>query len=335
MTETGGRLKKLARGWGLRIGGTVLAFVLLSITVPLGRVKQELTHVSWETFGGVVLAIVVSLALQAGRFRFVTRAYGAREVPGFLRSAHLVFVGFFYSTFVPGNVAGDVVRAAVSKNAFHGQSTAFAVVVLERFLGLASLFFVSFIGGWAAGAPTPFVAALGVMAIGGFLGCMFAGGLLDAVRRFLPTRLRAIAEAHVDLPVAALFGPFLLSFIVGAIAHVLVSLASYLVLRELNPAVTPGIAMASVPLANVATYVPSFVGLGPRDAAMAFILGRFSIRPEHAATASIVIAGGSIVVALLAAVLQFVYPLSRSMPAPQNEADPPDQRSVSDESTTS
>jgi glycosyltransferase 2 family protein len=63
-------------------------------------------------------------------------------------------VGFFYNTFLPGAVGGDIVKAAAVAREQRRRATAVATVIMDRVIGLWSLVsFAALLGGlcWAVG----------------------------------------------------------------------------------------------------------------------------------------------------------------------------------------
>ena len=79
----------------------------------------------------------------------------AQELPFTLGNAfRLGFLGFFFSTFLPGSVGGDLVKAAGIAREQSRRTVAVATVVMDRLIGLWGLFWITaLIGGgfWLAG----------------------------------------------------------------------------------------------------------------------------------------------------------------------------------------
>jgi uncharacterized protein (TIRG00374 family) len=137
----------------------------------------------------------------------------AQDLPFTLGNAfRLGVVGFFFSTFLPGSVGGDLVKAACIAGAQKRRTVAVATVVMDRLVGLWGLFWlVALIGGvfWAGGALTGDAAgpsklivtvALGVVALSlavwfplGLLSEEQAAGLADRLSR-LPKVGGSVAE---------------------------------------------------------------------------------------------------------------------------------------------
>ena len=124
----------------------------------------------------------------------------------------LGFLGFFFSTFLPGSVGGDLVKAAGIARGQSRRTVAVATVVMDRLIGLWGLFWVvALIGGgfWLAGGlggraegPSKLIvgASLAVVAVSvavwllmGLLSDARATGLADRLEK-LPKVGGSVAE---------------------------------------------------------------------------------------------------------------------------------------------
>lgn len=99
--------------------------------------------------------LVAATAIQFYRWYLLVRALG---LPFTVRNTfRLGMVGYFYNTFLPGSVGGDLVKAVfIAKEQAGRRAAAVATVLADRLLGLFGLLlFASAVGGacWAAGDP--------------------------------------------------------------------------------------------------------------------------------------------------------------------------------------
>lgn len=122
----------------------------------------------WQPFF-FVLALVLclsSLMVTFVRWFILVRAQG---LPFQLRDAfRLGLVGYFFNTFLPGSVGGDLVKSAVLIREQSRRTVAVATVLIDRILGMCGLVWLTaLLGGvfWASGllpqlATTPRAAAV-------------------------------------------------------------------------------------------------------------------------------------------------------------------------------
>jgi glycosyltransferase 2 family protein len=100
------------------------------------------------------LLCLVSVLLTSVRWYVLVRA---QELPFTLAGAvRLGLFGYFLSTFLPGSIGGDVVKAAFLAREQTRRTAAVATVILDRIIGLCGLFWLVALSGglvWAVGHP--------------------------------------------------------------------------------------------------------------------------------------------------------------------------------------
>lgn len=135
-------------GWLARWGGTALGVWYVARLIKLEPLKAAFASMSAGALLGGVMLVVTGVALGALRWRTMLSAYGAHSRPPIGRAIRLCVEALFYNTYLPGAVAGDVVRAVVTRDSFGPQGTtaAIAVVLAERLLGLFALFVLVLVG---------------------------------------------------------------------------------------------------------------------------------------------------------------------------------------------
>jgi glycosyltransferase 2 family protein len=173
----------------------LLGYVIWSNWAPasgngLERVWHEkvLTgQIQWHFF---VLALVTSLAsvlMTLVRWYFLVRA---QDLPFTLPNAiRLGLVGFFFNTFLPGSVGGDIVKAAfIAREQQSRRTTAVATVIMDRVIALWGLVcFVAMLGSafWLTGTLENQASKDIVLSALGIVGASVIGWL---VLGFLPER---------------------------------------------------------------------------------------------------------------------------------------------------
>ncbi len=137
-------LLKYGLGFGL------LGWMIWSNWEGLGEALSQ--PINWAPF---LLAGVICLAcvlLTFVRWYVLVRAL---DLPFTLTNAlRLGLVGFYFSTFLPGAVGGDIIKAACIAREQRRRTIAVATVVLDRAVGLCGLLWlVATVGGffWASG----------------------------------------------------------------------------------------------------------------------------------------------------------------------------------------
>lgn len=136
-------------------------------------VEQKPVHTGFLALA--VLCLTASILITFVRWYILVRAVGLPfTLPDALR---LGMVGYFFNTFLPGSVGGDIIKAAFIAREQNRRTVAVATVLIDRALALWGLvWFVALLGSafWAAGffqgevaqtLRSIVVSALGIIAV--------------------------------------------------------------------------------------------------------------------------------------------------------------------------
>lgn len=244
-----------------------------------------------------VLLLGSNIIVGAVRWREVIRAYGVEPLPplGFLMHGYLV--AGFYNTLVPGNVGGDALRGHAARSAFSHAADSYVAVLVERGLGFAALVVLAGVGAWLSPA-VPFWWAGPALLVGGaslVAVSIATPWLMRKVARWLPTSLRVLVG---DLTTPHGTRPLLVAILWSLVAQTGAVLASYVLVRDLDPHLGLVDSLAFIPIASLSLYVPiSLAGLGVREAAFVVLLGRVGVSPANATAASLAFMASLLVLA--------------------------------------
>lgn len=266
-----------ARTWALRIARVALVIGVvawLASVTELSALADAVRSIPAWVFAGMLVFGALNTLIAGVRWRVVMRSFGAAPLPNLGALVRAYLVGFFYNTFVPGSVGGDVVRGVVSRGCFENPATGLFVVATERLLGLSALG-VIFLVGVAVGPAL--VSRETAMWAGAVLLALGLVVLIAAKVSGLMTRLWASfprVERTPDLFVA--FGLSLIGHLVSFAIHWILAIGLAL-------PVTVSDLLLVVPLSLVAGVLPVAVaGVGPREAAMVGMLAVLGVARERA-----------------------------------------------------
>jgi len=196
---------------GLQLLATLAAFAYVLSLVDPAQLLTALRRVPPLRLLAVLGFMALSLGCGAVRWWLLFSAFGAPRPPPFGRVCRLYMVGFFYNTYLPGGVGGDLVRALASRDAWGEERAAtagIATVLVDRVLGLAGLLTVVSL----VSLVHP-LTVLGRAWLPGVLGSCAVAGLLIALRtahwlaEYTPRRLsewlRRLPQAQRWLPLLA------------------------------------------------------------------------------------------------------------------------------------
>jgi glycosyltransferase 2 family protein len=272
----------------LRIVGTAGGLGWVAWHVDLDDAGAMLARIPLPTFALATALVAANVVVGAYRWRAVLRAYGAVNIPPVARLVGLYFVAFFYNTYVPGAVAGDVARGVVTDGAFRRGNTtaALAVVLVERALGLVALFALLATGLALTGDRIAETSGLWWWTALGAVGACALILALPAARRlarWCPRPLRRIAER---LPALRSLPQFALAVALSLGTQALIALAGWVLLAAVGP-IDLASSLLVVPLAAATAFLPITVGgAGAREAVYVALCGRLFGLPEGAALAA-------------------------------------------------
>lgn len=153
----------------LLLGLAVIVWLWRSGNLNLKLIASSIKQPLW--FFSLLFSLI-SIALGVWRWQILLRGVGV-DVP-WLRMLRLAFLGNLTTLVTPGVVAGDFLRGALLvKSSPHAKYTAALSVVVDRYIGLSSLFVLSavaYIFRPAELVNDPLIASLGSVVILGALG---------------------------------------------------------------------------------------------------------------------------------------------------------------------
>ena len=255
-------------GWLLRWLGTAAGIAYIATLIEPGEVQAAFGKISPAAWLAAIALVGVNVVIGAARWRAVLAAYGALTRPDLWRATQLYFISFFYNNYLPGAVAGDVVRGVITRDVFgeRGATAGLAVVLVERALGLFGVFLLLAIGLVAAGESldTGSLWIWSALGIAGSFALVLALPFARRLGRFLPGKLRTIAER---VPALSSVPQFALAAVQSVATQVCIALAGFVLLHAIEPDVDLGASLLIVPLAAATTFLPITVGgAGAREA---------------------------------------------------------------------
>lgn len=272
-------------GLALRVAFAAAALAWTATRAPLGAVADAFGRLGAADFGVGLALAMATLPLAGARWWLVLAAFGAPAPPSVATLARLTLIGSFYNTFLPGNVAGDVLRAHTTERAFQGAAGAWFAVLLDRAVGFAALLTVSG-SALAFGAPVDRAVSVGVLFGSSAAAIGVAAAAAPATRAVL-SRVPAAAAVAARIPARARPAPLAAAFGIGLLIHAVIAASGHALVRAVDPQVPVHQSLVAIPLSSIAAYFPATVaGLGVREAAFAELYGRFGVAREDATAAA-------------------------------------------------
>jgi hypothetical protein len=297
--------RRRAIRFAIQLLGTSAGFLWIGLTVDLRAVGSAVRTLPITSFLAAVALSFVGLFVGAARWQVLLRAYGAPSIPRFSRLAQLYFVGFFYNTYLPGGVGGDVVRGVVTRESFGdaGATRALTVVLVERVLGLGGL--LALVAALLTFAPPRGFEGVAGFAALGVVGALAGVASIAFARRLGPKLPGPIGRLASSLPELANVPAFALAFAMSLVTQSIVGLGGYAILRGLTDVLSMGDAFVIAPLASATAFLPFTVGgAGAREAAYVFVGEPMGLSATDATAASLLVWAAQLVVAAMGGLLQ-------------------------------
>lgn len=263
-----------------------------------------LRHADFRYLLAAFLLFLCSLVIRA--YRWFLLLQGLHRQVSFGRLVHLYFVGQFFSSFLPTQFGGDVMRA-LELTADTESPAAVGTVLLDRMTGLLTLFLMGLVA-------LPFVAAqmepwlvwllVGVAGTGLVVGALvLEGRLLRRATIWLPASLSISGQGALAQIYAAVTGCGWRALMGAAAVSVGFNLINvvinWLCGRAVGAGVHLGYFFIATPLLSVSGLVPSIGGWGVRETVSTAVFAPIGADADVAAALGISLGGVTLAAGLL------------------------------------
>lgn len=294
--------------WPLaKIAFSILALLWLFVAIDRRAVMHALSRVTVAAFALAMLLTVIGIFVGAVRWLALLHAYGAPRHPPLARLFRLYMIGTFYNTWLPGAVAGDIVRGVATRESFgeEGAVSSVAVVLVERVLGLVGLLGVTAVVVLVhpRGDDSRILAA-------SLAGIAMALGLVTLVslgHRIGPRLPGAVGARIASLPKLVQVGPFVSAIVLSLATQILVPLAAHAFMHVVATDVPITDTLLVFPLVTAAAYFPFSVnGAGIRESAAAYLFESVGVAASDAVAVSLLVWCAQAAVGALGGLLQLL-----------------------------
>lgn len=233
-------------------------------------------------FSGFLL-FVCSVAIASFRLKILLATQGM-----FLDIIHIIkltFVGYFFSSFLPTSVGGDVVKAFYISKASDKAMHSYTTVFIDRFFGMWTLFLMGAVALFYAKEIPKYhmdwlllflLIASGIFVVFLF-NKRFAKILTSFLAPFVPEKIEEkIKEVYNAMHNFKEYKLEIMWCIFIAVAgQVTAFFAVYIFALGLNSYIPLKFILLAMPVASIVSMLPSLYGMGPREMSMVIILSPF------------------------------------------------------------
>ena len=274
----------------LAVSGALIAWLMLRI--PLTDVGAQLKSLDGTSLAIGALLSIAAWWLSALRLHVLTPEMRLADV------VRMTFIGLYYGTVLPGQVAGDVMKAYRLSTTQSAPGRAVAATLVDRVIATFALFLIGACATpWVPQAPEALAWGLVFATVAILAGILlFAHPAMHALLlrrsgsvevdgiRGLPARLASGMQGVMQRP-----SRLLKSFLIALVFHAL-CIAIHLVLAH-SLRIDLSIAVWALIYAGVAVLLLlpiSLAGLGLREGGYVGLLGLFGIAADRALSLSLV-----------------------------------------------
>lgn len=259
---------------------TILLYMVRdSIPKMIGAVKG----LSVSVFLLGLMLFFVSVFVVSVRLRVLL---GTQNIlMGVFDLTKLTFIGYFFSSFLPTTVGGDVVKAFYISKASNNAMRSYASVFIDRFIGLFAMFLIAtgalFFSRELTGIQLKRLMPLLLLACALFLAFFFNRKLAKIFTSFLmPLTPVKVKEKFRDIyNTMHNFGRHRLTIaiciLVSIGAQIAGFLATYVFALGLNSYIPLKFVLLSMAVASAAGMLPAIYGTGPREMSIVIMLSPF------------------------------------------------------------
>jgi uncharacterized membrane protein YbhN (UPF0104 family) len=292
----------------LRILISVGALAFLFWKIGLGETLDVLRRADLRYLVAAFLLFVLSLIIRAYRWLVLLRSL-APSIP-FGRLVRLYFVGQFFSSFLPSQFGGDVIRA-LELTQDTDSSAAIGTVLLDRMSGLMVLFVIGLaVLPFHASQMQPWLVWLLIGVSGGGLAAgalVLEGRFLRRLTGHLPSALSLAGQGSLAKIYAAVtncgWRAVLGAFGVSAVFNVANVVINWLCGQAVGAGIGLGYFGAVTPLLSISGLVPSIGGWGVRETVSTAIFAPAGIDPNVSAALGASLGGVTLAAGLVGGVL--------------------------------
>ena len=292
----------------LRILISVGALAFLFWKIGLGETLDVLRRADLRYLVAAFLLFVLSLIIRAYRWLVLLRSLDP-SIP-FGRLVRLYFVGQFFSSFLPSQFGGDVIRA-LELTQDTDSSAAIGTVLLDRMSGLMVLFVIGLaVLPFHASQMQPWLVWLLIGVSGGGLAAgalVLEGRFLRRLTGHLPSALSLAGQGSLAKIYTAAtncgWRAVLGAFGVSAVFNVANVVINWLCGQAVGAGIGLGYFCAVTPLLSISGLVPSIGGWGVRETVSTAIFAPAGIDPNVSAALGASLGGVTLAAGLVGGVL--------------------------------
>ncbi|MCK5306264.1 MAG: flippase-like domain-containing protein [Candidatus Omnitrophica bacterium] len=270
----------------------ILWYFLKENAGELGEILSSANK--YYLFAGFFLFIVNVLLLSL-RLKVVLSTQKLKL--NFTESLRLNFIAFFFNSFLPTAVGGDIAKAYYASEKFKKKKVeCYTAVFADRTIGLMSIVSIAIAALFIAGADIiPFKMRFFIFAVFGLAVFFVVFSLNHRLAQKFKFLISLCGLRKIEEPAQKIYGVLndfgrhkrasLFAFLIAFGGQVLIITVCFIISKSLHLQVNYSIFFLFIPIISAASMIPSLGGTGPREFAFVLLFGSLVDRAEAAALA--------------------------------------------------
>ena len=284
--------KNKTLGLVVRLVVTISLLIFLGATADLSELWQLIIDINIYWLVAAAALIAGERVLMAMRWQYTLAVQGVKV--GVKELSRILYVAMFFAHFLPGGLVGaDVLRGYELARSRGHVADVTATLILDRFIGVFSMFTMAFVGAIVGGilfgtsiAVIIELIVLQALILGGWL---LAGKLLPHIKKkslFQGTKIEKIwnkllfiLEIITDLD--KIKSIFVKLFTLSMIVQLSRSVTFFCLYKSLGATVPFTYFMIFIPIVFISLMLPiSLGGLGVREGTLVYSFATLGVAPE-------------------------------------------------------
>lgn len=310
----------------INIGVSVLILIVIFTQIPLSQIVQLLQSCRLDLFALSVLVAGFSIILNAQRWKILLKPLGYAY--DFFLINNLSFITFFFNTYLPGGVAGEVARTALlpERKSAHEDGTSHlmkvtASVITDKIVGLLGIMILAGIGfllniKLLADTEVKGIFLITCLAIVILFVVLYSRRTQKLIKRLLAVPLKALPSFKEPIKKVLesvgiyrdKYSEFFFSLVLSVLGHVTVVVYFYLQAESLGVEIGFLKLLAFVPIIEFVAMMPiSLGGIGVREATTILLFSSDGVPAAQALSVSLLSFGATLLVGAVGGIIYFFW----------------------------
>ncbi len=298
---------------------TTLFLSIILYYIDFKLLIQQLERVNSNFFFGAIITFVIGIMINTLRLYLLSNV--EKKEMSYSRLLKINFIGLFFSIFLPGRTAGDLIRGYYLAKLTGQIESTVSTILMWRIIGLMNMLFIASISSIISYSllKNPFIIVIIIGLSFLFLISLFVlsntriynneekqfkdnKNTISTLKEFVRKVVRCLINYKKEK------GLVLVNIVIAFISNLFIIATWFLIAKSINANIAVIIFLLFIPMVSILQAIPiSFNGIGLREASAILLFGSIGIQMDVVLTISLLFSGLSILVALIGSIIYIFY----------------------------